>query len=111
MDEPEEVENTFMSQETTSWEGLQTAINNASEGDIITLSNDIKCNNNDSIKVNGKKVIVDLNGYKMDRKRSSSDGDGHVFNVKNHGELTLRDSVGTGMLTGGYATDGGGIKI
>lgn len=95
----------------SNWEGLQSAINNAKDGDIITLSNNIVCNNDDSIKVDNRKVIVDLNGYKMDRKRSSSTDDGHVFNVKNHGELTLRDSAGTGVLTGGNATDGGGIKI
>ena len=105
------LKNIESSKSIDSWEGLQTAINNAKDGDIITLSNNIVCNNDDSIKVDNRKVIVDLNGYKMDRNRSSSTGDGHVFNVKNDGELTLRDSAGTGVLTGGYATDGGGIKI
>ena len=102
------------SEGVTSWKGLQELINDAAYGDTITLSSDIVCDNGKSIKVDGddvKNITIDLNGHKMDRNRTSSDGDGHVINVKDKATLILKDSVGTGILTGGYATDGGGIKI
>lgn len=98
--------------QVSDWQALQNAINNSTEGQVIALEKDIDASNDNwSIKVDRKNVVVELNGHKMDRKRDSDTGDGHVFNVKNGGTLTIRDSVGTGILTGGNATDGGGIKI
>lgn len=47
----------------------------------------------------------------MDRQRTSTDTDGHVFEVKDGGELTIEDSEGTGTITGGFAKNGGGINI
>jgi len=98
-----------------SWKKLQEAVDKGSnDGKTVVLENDISCNNGDSIKVDGDKVheiTIDLAGHTMDRKRSSSDGDGHVINVKDEATLTIISSVDGGKLTGGYATDGGGIKI
>ena len=108
------VKNCVFSKTAESWENLQKVIEDADDGDIIVLNNDLDCTNNKSIKVDGddvKNVTIDLAGHRMDRKRSSDTGDGHVINVKDGAALTLIDSVGGGTLTGGNATDGGGIKI
>lgn len=101
----------------SDWAELQAAVDNRdNEGGIIGLKRDIDASrDNYSIKVDGDKignVTIELNGHKMDRKRSSSNDDGHVINVKDGATLTIRDGVGTGILTGGNSSDdGGGIKI
>ena len=98
-----------------SWEALQNAVDNGSNnGKTIQLQNDIACTNNDSIKVDGdnvSEITIDLSGHTMNRNRSSSTGDGHVINVKDGANLTITSSSDGGKLTGGHATDGGGIKI
>ena len=98
-----------------SWKQLQDAVKEESNnGKTIMLENDISCNNNESIKVDGDdvdKITIDLDGHTMDRKRSSRDGDGHVIDVKDEATLTIMSSADDGKLTGGYATDGGGIMI
>ena len=99
--------------EVNTWTGLQEAINNASaDYEIIKLSGDVvNTENKDCILVNGKTVTIDLNGYTVNRNRTSSDEDGHVFWLKGNAKLTIRDSAGGGTITGGYAKRGGGIHI
>ena len=98
-----------------SWKQLQDAVKDENNnGKTVMLEKDISCNNNESIKVDGDdvdKITIDLDGHTMDRNRSSRDGDGHVIDVKDKATLTIMSSADDGKLTGGYATDGGGIMI
>lgn len=98
----------------SDWDGLQTAVKNAMNGRTIGLSADISCKQNggDRIKVEGgKSITLELNGHTLNRNRTKSDSDGHVIEVKDKSTLTIQDGVGTGKITGGYATRGGGINI
>ncbi len=68
-----------------------------------------------------KKVTIDLNSYKLYRtvpreteigaQPVDPEGNGHVIEVFSDGELTIEDGSvkKTGMITGGYAKNGGGI--
>ncbi|MDE6585082.1 MAG: hypothetical protein K2K80_00170, partial [Clostridia bacterium] len=49
-----------------------------------------------------KNIIIDLNSFKIDRNLSSGQSNGYV--VYAEGKLTVEDSVGGGMITGGYNT-------
>ena len=95
----------------TDWKGLQDAMKNAKNGQVIALGNNISANGADRIKVDGKTVTLDLNGYTMDRGRDEQGDDGHVIEVTGKSVLTIKDSVGTGVIKGGYAKRGGGINI
>lgn len=68
----------------------------------ITLTSEISVENGESLE-------IDLNGKKISRNLSAAKADGHVFNVKAGGSLVLKDSYGGGEITGGWATNGGGI--
>ncbi|MDE7296891.1 MAG: hypothetical protein K2N84_06450, partial [Clostridia bacterium] len=63
---------------------------------------------------NGYDIILDLNGHKIDRQLASfvNMRIGHVINIEAGAKLTLEDSVGTGVITGGnqgvYSFDQGG---
>ena len=101
-----------------SWEALADAVQEEqNNGKTIVLVDDIDASGEDySIKVDGddvKTITIDLAGHKMDRKRKSDTGDGHAINVKDGATLTITDisEAKTGLITGGNATDGGGIKI
>lgn len=89
---------------------------------VITLKSNIKCLSNAYSDENHLTVgdeadiVLDLNGYKLDRGLTSEtaiDGGGYV--IKSYGNLTIQDSSGndSGIITGGhnsYATDeAGGI--
>ncbi len=95
----------------TTWAELQNAVNNAADGDVIILGDNITAAGSDSyINIpSGKNVTIDLNGKTLDRNRESADKNGHVIKVS--GKLTITDSVGGGVIKGGYATDGGGIYV
>ena len=96
----------------SDWSGLQKAIDSATEGQVIGLSKDIAAGDAGRIKVSGdRKITLELNGHRMDRQRISSDKDGHVIEVRDSAWLTIRDSRGTGVIQGGWATNGGGINI
>ncbi len=60
---------------------------------------------------NGKNVTLDLNGHKLSRSLTDYADDGNVIRVEVGGQLTVKDSGGnnSGQITGGKATDGGGI--
>ncbi|HOA85589.1 MAG TPA: hypothetical protein PKN17_06160, partial [Bacillota bacterium] len=58
----------------------------------------------------GKTVVLDLDGHRIDRGLTSATANGNVFNVL--GSLTVNDSAGGGMITGGYNSGyGGGIYV
>jgi len=93
-----------------SWSGLQSYVNSTNAQRIVLTTN-IYANGKDRIVVDDRIVEIDLNGFTLDRQRSSNGSNGHVFELKGHSTLTLIDSAGTGEVTGGYATHGGGIHI
>ena len=95
----------------SSWTELQNAINSSSEGNVIVLTADAVCDNGSRLKVNDKTVTIELNGHKIDRSRKSGTGNGQVFGVMGNSHLTISDVAGTGIITGGYSHDGGGIFI
>lgn len=59
----------------------------------------------------GANIKLDLNGYSIDRMLNSELTEGQVILV--NGELEVCDSTATqsGTITGGYATEGGGISV
>ena len=74
------------------------------DGEIILMADVIAGEDEDTylhVPV-GKHVVLDLNGHTINGEHS----DGSVITVD--GELTLRDSSGGGMITGGYDDAGGG---
>ncbi len=100
--------------EVSSWDELKTKINEAVDGEEtqITLTADITASDTDSyIKIDNSKVIVlDLNGYTLDRGLSTATEYGYV--IGNKGTLTICDESEkqTGKITGGNcSTIGGGI--
>ena len=96
----------------SSWEGLMNAVNNAANGDEIELTGPIiNTENMDRIKLVGKTITIDLQGNTVDRKRTSSHADGHVFEVTKGSVLTIKDSKGGSVITGGWANNGGAINI
>lgn len=94
-----------------TWAELQNALDGGAEGTVIEVGQDLFADGQDRILVEGKKVTIDLNGHKLDRQLTSSDSDGHVIEVTDGSDLTIKDSIGTGIITGGYAKNGGGINI
>ena len=95
-----------------SWDSLQNAINSASAGDRIRLTDQIINNDNKGrLLIDHKQIIIDLNGKTVDRKRESSSDSGHVFEIQGYSELVIEDSQGGGIITGGWAQNGGAINI
>ena len=99
----------------SSWQALQDAADNGDDVKNIVLSRSITAPGGSTrIKIEeNKKVILDLNGFTLNRNRTSKDKNGHVIEVKGDGRLTVRDSSseGTGRITGGWANNGGGINV
>ncbi|MBO4914441.1 MAG: hypothetical protein J5449_04465 [Oscillospiraceae bacterium] len=62
------------------------------------------------IVISGVDVTIDLNGFQLDRNLQSPLANGSVIKVIDGGSLTVEDSKGGGMITGGNTTgNGGGI--
>jgi hypothetical protein len=110
-----------------TWDGLQDAIDNASDGTVIQLSDNVvnpasngtgiplidnmlDLDFKSGIKVKNKTVTIDLAGYTLDRDLSSVRNSGHVIEVFDGAELTITDSSEnkTGEICGGYSKWGGG---
>ena len=89
----------------SDWNGLQKAVNNASNGQTSQLARDITCakNGGDRIKVEGKTITLDLNGHTLDRNRDKKHTDGHVIKVASKSTLTITDTSdgGRGAIKGG----------
>ena len=95
-----------------SWSDMQEAISSAAPGDTITLTSDIAAESTDSsLSIPfGAVLTLDLNGYILDRSMPENCGNsGAVITVPSGAVLTVKDSSGSGMITGGNAPDGGGI--
>ncbi len=95
-----------------SWPALQAAIDGAESGEVIVLSGDVTAGASDATLTvpAGKSLALDLNGHALDRNLDAGgDEDGPVISVEAGAILTLRDSAGTGTVTGGCAGQGGGI--
>ena len=56
-------------------------------------------------------VTIDLNGHTLSRSLDAADTNGHVIWVRTGSTLTVTDGSGnnSGKITGGWATNGGGI--
>ena len=59
----------------------------------------------------GVTVTLDLNGYTLNRNRSSGDGLGHILLVHEGATLTLKDSRGGGIYSNGTLEISGGGTI
>ena len=95
-----------------SWSALQAAIDRAGAGEVIALTEDLTALEGDvTLTVPaGKRLVLDLNGHTLDRNRKVRDqNSGSAITVEAGAVLTLRDSVGTGVVTGGSHDNGGGI--
>ena len=91
---------------------LQAAIAGAENGEVITLSVDLTALEADAdIAVpEGKCLVLDLNGHVPDRHLNETcERMGSAVTVEVGAMLTIRDSGGTGVITGGYYGDGGGV--
>ena len=107
---------TFWNGKADDWQMLLTAVSTAPQGDTVTLGRDVYADGtSDSALyvVSGRNITIDLNGFTMDRGLTDMDpsecgSEGYV--IRNNGTLTINDSAGTGVITGGNCSDrAGGI--
>ena len=96
-----------------SWSALQDSIDRAEDGEIITLSEDLKALDADAqITIPaGKRLTLDLNGHVLDSAMNPRQTERKrcVIKIREGAMLTLRDSGGSGVLTGGFDDNGGGV--
>ena len=96
-----------------SWSALQDSIDRAEDGEIITLSEDLKAMDADAqITIPaGKRLTLDLNGHVLDSAMNPRQTERKrcVIKIREGAMLTLRDSGGSGVLTGGFHDNGGGV--
>ena len=81
---------------STPYDTLGAALEAATAGATIKVLNDVAT---DAAFVITKKVTIDLNGKTIATTQADAEGNG-VFWVKTGGELTIIDSVGTGVING-----------
>ena len=100
-------------QAVSAWQALQTAINQAENGSVISLNEDVTALPEDSrLKIaSGKCVTLDLNGHTLNRNLPEyRANNGSVLYVQKDAILTIRNSGDQeGVITGGYHDNGGGI--
>ena len=94
-----------------SWAALQAAIDGAGSGDVISLTEDLTAREADKGLTipTGKRVTLDLNGHTLDRNMKEIGELGSAIYIEAGAILTLRDSGGGGIITGGCFDYGGGI--
>lgn len=115
----------------TTWAELQAALN---AGGNIKLTQNITAGSGDTLLYTNKTVVLDLNGYIINRNLSTPTDDGGVIFVDESGNLTITDSrpdathspaikyknlktgkdvvVNGGIITGGYSKGhAGGIRF
>ena len=84
------------------------------ENQTVTLGNDITLNNS-HLAIRGTTVTLDLNGHTLSRSMTAAASGGHVICIMadeyDKGALTITDSGSGGMITGGWAYEGGGIFV
>ena len=99
-----------------SWNGVQRALSSVPAADVIELQRDIYAYGKDALTLDSHRypsnvATIDLNGFTLDRQRTAADTAGYVIKVADGKHLTIKDSGGTGKITGGYGTDGGAIYV
>ncbi|MBR3020620.1 MAG: hypothetical protein IKH57_26730 [Clostridia bacterium] len=96
-----------------TWSALQDAIDRAGDGEVITLSEDLTALEADAqiTAPEGKRLTLDLNGHALDSSMEPNQTGRMrcVINIRAGAIPTLRDSGGSGVLTGGFRDNGGGI--
>ena len=97
----------------TPWNHLRNQIDNARDGDTITLTEDaIAPAGEGYLGISYKSITVDLNGHTIDRNLTQPTDYGCVISVDSSAALTLVDSAGGGKITGGNNNyNGGGIAV
>jgi len=96
----------------SSWSDLEKQFKNAADGSTITITQNYTAKDGDGpLTVDGKNITVNLNGFILNRHLDDDEDRGHVFRVVNNATLTINDSTNNGIITGGYANNGGAINI
>ena len=86
------------------WDSLQAQLD---AGGTVTLTNDVTAANGDASLTITNAVTLDLNGHTIDAAKRF-----RVIQVLEGGNLTLTNSVeGSGAITGGNASNGGGVYV
>ena len=116
VEEPEAFERPITVQDTVrdggaeiaSWTDLQTMLDNASDGDTITLTGNLTAESGNKMLSfpTGINITLDLGGFTLNQNRTSPYDNGHVIYVPVGATATVKG----GTLTGGYANNGGGVN-
>ena len=89
-------------------EALRAVINENGSNKSVKMTADIQLGSRLVIE-NGKNVTLDLNGHTLKRTMEAAADDGNVIYVSEGATLTISDGGSSGQITGGWATEGGGI--
>ncbi len=99
--------------EAASEEELRTQLANAKGTQyIIKLTSNVVLGSELVVDATpAQDLVLDLNGRTLSRSMEAAAADGHVVTVHKGAKLTIRDTSRSakGLITGGWATDGGGI--
>ncbi|MDO4809629.1 MAG: InlB B-repeat-containing protein [Eubacteriales bacterium] len=100
----------------TTFAELKAAVEAATAGveTTIKLGGDINDMTAPLIIAAGRIIVLDLNGKNLNRglADSQADSNGSVIDMNSGASLTLRDSLGGGMVTGGNSVGcGGGVCV
>ena len=93
----------------STWTDLKSAFDNASGAVTIILGTSIDTSEMLTVK-SGANITLNLNGFTLNRGRTTADADGHVLIVNSGGVLTITDSGHYGKIKGGFANNGGAIN-
>ncbi len=98
----------------SGWKALQARANTAQAGAELSLNENLTAASDDGALTipAGQSIVLDLNGYTLDRGLTEATANGSVIVVEEGAALTVRDSseLQTGTITGGFEeTNGGGI--
>ena len=100
--------------ESSAWQALQEAVDQAEAGEVITLSEEVIALDGEAVitVAPGRRITLDLNGHTLGRNlKERGIKNGGVLYIQEGAILTLRDSGETaGAVTGGYSSNGGGIQ-
>ena len=101
-----DVTNPLVSTAGATLPDLQAKIDAAEDNATITLDSDTTIT--ETLVITGKTLTIDLNGHVL-----KMTGDGSVLKVSGRATLTIQDSSAakSGTITGGNATDGGGVYV
>ena len=96
--------------EAVTWRHLQQLIDGTNNGETLTLERDFNASASDeALKISsGKNLTIDLNGHTLNFKTGDYNAD-PVIKVEAGATLTIEDSEGNGVITGGDADNGGDI--